>query len=382
MTIERFLGLSGAEAVSYCGDRKNFFGEYRNLSNPQGIENGDLGDELSYASESIGALSVKITLEPGESSTVCFTAGIKNNEDSTEIIRHYEVHTKETVARELREIKRYWNEIFSPFDVRTPSAEFNRMVNVMNVYACISFGYIDKFEQLIPEIAEMKDGEWSSKILENHIADYLTDRGVQTLKSVKENLNTAYGVVSVDPPYDASHAGDAALMNPGVRENGGIFSKDQALYVFAAALLGDGDDAFMYFDESSPASQNRKADIRQTEPYMYSECTDGKYSPLFGRSQGPWAVSAAKAIETACIEGICGIRPGKDCLYISPSVPSEWTEFSMHLSFKGHELFIKVDNHEHKQSGVKKVTVNGEIIDGCSVTEAQMTDNCDIEVYL
>lgn len=380
--IERFLGLSGCEVSSYCGDRDSFFGEYRDFSNPAGIENGDLGDELSYASESVGAVSFKVTLEPGESSTVCFTTGAKTDKESTEIIRHYEVHSKETVTRELKEIKRFWNERLSMFDIHSPSIEFNRMVNVCNVYTALALDENVDFSQMIPEMTEFKDGNWYSKSLEDQIEDYSADRGKKHLKSVLENKNTAFGICTLDTPFDGESKEEAAYLNAGILQNGGIFSVDQAKYIMTAALLGDGDDAFMIFDESSPASQNRKADIRETEPYAYSENTEGKYSPFFGRGHGQWDAEAAKAIETACIEGICGIRPGKDCLYLSPSIPSEWTELDILLSYKNHDLFIKIDNHDHKSSGVTRMTLNGEEVDGCCISDAKMTENCDIKIYL
>ncbi|MGN0241488.1 MAG: GH36-type glycosyl hydrolase domain-containing protein [Candidatus Weimeria sp.] len=380
--IERFLGLSGCEVSSYCGDRDSFFGEYRGLSDPEGIENGDLGNECSYASESVGAISFEITLEPGESATVCFTAGLKSDSESTEIIRHYEVHTKETVTRELKDIRRSWNEKLSALDVHSPSAEFNRMVNVCNIYEIFTLDGTGDFSQMIPEITELKDGAWYSKELEGQIEGYSDDRGRKYLKSVLENRNTAFGICTLDTPYDAKSGADEAYLNAGTLGNGGILSEDQARYILAAALLGDGDDAFMIFDESSPVSQNRKADIRRTEPYVYSNNTDGKYSPFFGRSHGDWDVKAARAVETACIEGICGIRPGKDCLYISPSIPAEWTELDIRLYYKNHDLFIRVDNHSHNSSGVSRMTLNGTDVEGCCISDADMTENCDIRVYL
>lgn len=379
---ERFLGISGAEVSSYCGDRDAFFGSYRSLCAPQGVENGDAGDELSYAEHSIGALSYKVTLEPGESKVVCITAGLMSDAGSTEIIRHYEVHTKEVVSKELKDIKNFWNKKLSTFEVQTPSPIFNRMVNTWNPYTCLARGEITDFSQLIPETTEHKDDGWYSSSLEELIDGYADDRGGKYLTYVKENLNTAYGAVSVDPPHDLSDNGEIALYNPGIRDNGGIFSQSQGKLILAEALLGNGDDAFMFFEESAPASQNRRADIRKTEPYVYSEFTEGKYSPFMGRSHISWHAKSAGVIESACIEGICGIRPDENGLYISPSIPSEWTEFSMHMTFRDRSICIQVKNPGHRQSGIEKMTVNGKKIDGCYIPESDMTENCDVIVYL
>lgn len=380
--IERFLGLSGIEVSSYCGDKDTFFGTYGDLSAPQGIVSGDAGDELSYASEAVGALSYKVTLEPGESSVVCFTAGLKNDADSTEIVRHYEVHTRETVSKELKELKAFWAKRLSAFEVQTPSAEFNRMVNVWNPYTCIAGWEISDMSQLLPNITELRDDGWYSEALDEMLDGYADDRGKKALDLIKENRNTAFGAVSLDPPCEADNDSEEALYNPGIRGNGGIFSQSQGRLILAEALLGNGDDAFMFYEESAPAAQNRKADTRRTEPYAYSEFTEGKYSPNFGRSHGSWNAKAAGVIETACIEGICGIRPDDKGLYISPSIHSEWTEFTIHMSFMGHSLCIQVKNPGHRQSGIEKMTLNGKVVEGCYIPEEKMTENNDIIVYL
>ena len=64
---ERFFGLAGAEVSSYCGDKTVFLGKYHGYGNPQGVISSDLGNVNSYNENSCGALSCKITLDPGES---------------------------------------------------------------------------------------------------------------------------------------------------------------------------------------------------------------------------------------------------------------------------------------------------------------------------
>ena len=57
------------------------------------------------------------------------------------------------------------------------------------------------------------------------------------------------------------------LFNAGTKENAGIFSQPQGWIILAEALMGHGNRAFEYFDESSPASMNDKAEVRKLEPY-------------------------------------------------------------------------------------------------------------------
>ena len=84
--IERFFGLAGAAAASFCGDKAEFLGPYRGYGNPVGVERGDLGGELNYNGNSCGALSAVVTLEPGESRTVAFLLGEKPGRESAALV--------------------------------------------------------------------------------------------------------------------------------------------------------------------------------------------------------------------------------------------------------------------------------------------------------
>ena len=90
------------------------------------------------------------------------------------------------------------------------------------------------------------------------------------MESVERELNTAYGAKVMAPSY-VDHYFDGALAGlfpPSTKENGGIFSQTQGWLILAEALMGHGDKAFQYFEESSPSSQNDKAEIRKLEPYL------------------------------------------------------------------------------------------------------------------
>ena len=132
---QRFLGLAGAEVSSYCGDKEAFLGNYRNYSNPIGVETGDLGGEMNYNLNSCGALSSKVSLAPGESKNLVFIVGMKSDEDAEAIIASYaDAETK--VNAEYNELVEYWHGKLNHFQVNTPSEEFNEMINTWNAFNC------------------------------------------------------------------------------------------------------------------------------------------------------------------------------------------------------------------------------------------------------
>ena len=132
----RFLGLAGADISSYCGDKEAFLGSYRNYSNPIGVESGDLGGELNYNSNSCGALSSKITLAPGESKTLTYIVGMKGDEEADKIIAEYNADPDKKVEAEVEELISYWHGKLEHFQVKTPSPEFNSMINTWNAFNC------------------------------------------------------------------------------------------------------------------------------------------------------------------------------------------------------------------------------------------------------
>ncbi|MCR5451088.1 MAG: N,N'-diacetylchitobiose phosphorylase, partial [Lachnospiraceae bacterium] len=132
---ERFFGLAGADVSSYCGDRKLFIGKYHDYGNPVGVEKGDLGDELSYNENSCGALSAKIRLAPGERKTILFALGEKYTDEAKQIICSY-ANTASKVESDINELKEYWSKFFDRFVVKTPSREFDTMINTWNAYNC------------------------------------------------------------------------------------------------------------------------------------------------------------------------------------------------------------------------------------------------------
>lgn len=135
IVTERFLALAGNEVSSYCGDKKEFLGLYHSYRNPVGVENGDLGNILSYNENSCGALSTVIELQPGEEKSIAFLVGMKYSEEAEAIVSKYK-DVESTCQAELKELINWWHSKFENFKVNTPSKEFNSMINTWNAYNC------------------------------------------------------------------------------------------------------------------------------------------------------------------------------------------------------------------------------------------------------
>jgi cellobiose phosphorylase len=192
------------------------------------------------------------------------------------------------------------------------------------------------------------------------------ERAKAIMDLVYEQLNTRYGARLMAPAY-RKHAFDGALallFNPSTKENAGIFLQTQGWLILAEALLGRGRRAFEYYLESCPAAQNEIAETRLLEPYVYSQFTESVDSPFEGRSHVHWLTGTASTVMVGCVEGILGLRPDINGLRLSPAVPASWKGFTIEKIFRGSKLTITVQNPEGRESGCRKLTVNGTAVEG------------------
>ena len=210
------------------------------------------------------------------------------------------------------------------------------------------------------------------------------EQAEKALESVDRELNTAYGAKVMAPSY-VDHYFDGALAGlfpPSTKENGGIFSQTQGWIILAESLMGHGNKAFQYFEESSPSSQNDKAEIRKLEPYVHGQYTEGDESPFHGRSHVHWLTGTASTCMVGCVEGICGIRPDLDGIRIAPSIPSDWKEFTMEKNFRGSKLEIKVENPNGAESGFKEFYVNGEKFEDNYIPADKLTPVTEVRLVM
>lgn len=182
------------------------------------------------------------------------------------------------------------------------------------------------------------------------------------LQTAHDRLNTPYGLEVMAPAYrfEAFDGARMLLFNPGTKENNGVFCQPQGWAILAEALLGHGERAFRYFAESSPASFNDNADLRELEPYVHGQFIEGSASPYAGRAHVHWLTGTASTVMVGCVEGILGLRPTPEGLLVSPAIPAEWDGFTMRKMFRGRQLIITVENPAHREGGVSRLILNGQ----------------------
>jgi cellobiose phosphorylase len=207
----------------------------------------------------------------------------------------------------------------------------------------------------------------------------------QCMDAVHDRLATEHGLALCDPPHTRPVDGiglSLLVFPPGHKENGGIFCHSNAWAVVAEAMLGRGDRAYAYYRSYLPARYAEAAEVRQVEPYVYAQFTHGPHSPRFGQSRNPWLTGTASWTYIAVTQYLLGLRPTAGGLRIDPCIPAGWDGFTVRRRFRGRWLTIRVDNPDHVQRGVVRLTVDGVPVEGDTVPAAALRSSSLVAAVL
>ena len=188
----------------------------------------------------------------------------------------------------------------------------------------------------------------------------------KALESVKNILDTKYGIVLLQPVYTQYHLnlGEVSTYPGGYKENGGIFCHNNPWISIAETVVGHGNRAFDVYKKICPAYLQDISDIHRTEPYVYSQMIAGKDAARFGEAKNSWLTGTAAWTFTNVSQYILGIRPEFDGLCVDPCIPDEIKEMKITRVFRGATYHITVKNPNGAEKGLKHLTVNGNDVKG------------------
>ena len=206
----------------------------------------------------------------------------------------------------------------------------------------------------------------------------------KALDSVKEQLDTRYGIVLQQPPYRHYYAnlGEISSYPPGYKENAGIFCHNNPWVSIAETYIGRGDRAFEIYRKTAPAYIEDISEIHSTEPYVYSQMIAGKDAPKHGEAKNSWLTGTAAWTFVNVSQYILGIQPEYSGLLVNPCIPKELTEFTVSRTFRGCRYHIHVTNPNHVEKGICSLTVNGVSAPVDKPIAAKAGETLDLEVIM
>ena len=197
----------------------------------------------------------------------------------------------------------------------------------------------------------------------------------KALTSVKNILETKYGVVLLQPAYTKYYLnlGEVSSYPPGYKENAGIFCHNNPWISIAETVVGHGNRAFDLYRKICPAYIEDISEIHRTEPYVYSQMIAGKDAAHFGEAKNSWLTGTAAWTFVNVSQYILGIQPDYDGLSLNPCIPSDMEEFKIRRYFRGAWYNITFQNPEHREKGISSLTVNGTAVEGNLIP---LTEGC------
>ncbi|MBQ9424547.1 MAG: hypothetical protein IJU42_01225 [Erysipelotrichaceae bacterium] len=141
--------FANREISSFDTSRDQFMGVYGSPASPNAVLKGKCSDTIAHGWQPVGAHHIHVSLKADESYDVIFALayvevpenqkfiapGIINKKPAHELLKKYDTDRK--FDKGLRDLKKFWNDLLSGFEVRTASEEVNRMVNIWNAYQCM-----------------------------------------------------------------------------------------------------------------------------------------------------------------------------------------------------------------------------------------------------
>lgn len=206
----------------------------------------------------------------------------------------------------------------------------------------------------------------------------------KALDSVKERLDTKYGVMILQPAYTRYHLelGEVSSYPPGYKENAGIFCHNNPWVSIAETVIGRGDRAFEIYKKTCPAYIEDISEIHRTEPYVYSQMVAGRDAKFFGEAKNSWLTGTAAWTFVNVSQYILGVYPTHKGLSINPCVPKDFGDFELTRKFREGTYNIKVVNPDNVEKGVKSITVDGTPVEGCVIPYVKSKETYDVVVTM
>jgi cellobiose phosphorylase len=206
----------------------------------------------------------------------------------------------------------------------------------------------------------------------------------KSLDSVKEWLDTPYGIVLQQPAFTKYYIeyGEISTYPAGYKENAGIFCHNNPWIMIAETLVGNGDRAFEYYSKIAPAYLEEISDLHKVEPYVYAQMIAGKDAYKPGEAKNSWLTGTAAWNFAAITQYILGVKPDYNGLSVDPCIPKDWKGFKVTRKFRDATYHVTVSNPNGVSKGIKSITVDGKAVEGNVLPILPAGSEAQVEVVM
>ncbi len=143
-----FFGLAGVEANAFDADLTTFLGTYGSYAAPEAVVKGRCSNSTAFGDMPAAAFEIELHLEAGESKTFACVFGVGKAEIEGQAALTAMASTDEIDAA-LSAVKSETHDKLRSFEVQTPDAAFNSMLNTWAPYNCLMTFYWSRTASLV-----------------------------------------------------------------------------------------------------------------------------------------------------------------------------------------------------------------------------------------
>ena len=202
------------------------------------------------------------------------------------------------------------------------------------------------------------------------LGDVADKEKIPLITAAVDSMKHDFGFPLNMPPYEnySPDAGRMSGMLPGLFENGGVYCHATGFKILMDCKLGRASEAIRTLKKIMPDSEKNPSSQSGAEPYVFTNCysTHPKY---YGKSYWSWTTGTSAWCMMGLYEGIMGVKRDYDGLEIRPCFPKDWERAEMIRHFRNADYHIVIENPNHTEAGVPRITVDGVQIEGSCIPD-------------
>ena len=194
------------------------------------------------------------------------------------------------------------------------------------------------------------------------------DRARRLIESCDKILDTPVGYLLLAPSYKREDAsiGRISSLEPGICENGTVYSHLNIWMILGLLRYGMGDKAYEVYKKITPGYVDGGMALKEKcPPYMYANCYFGpEHRNNSFQMEFTWITGSVAWFNTVPVQEMLGVQADYDGLLIDPCLPSEWERCEVERSFRGAAYHIEILNPQRLQRGIVTLVLDGHPVKG------------------
>ena len=194
------------------------------------------------------------------------------------------------------------------------------------------------------------------------------ERANTLIKAMDEHMLTPVGYLLLTPSYKEfdDTIGRISSMEPGICENGTIYSHTNIWMILGLLKYGKADLAYELFKKIAPGYiVGDNAEIKnKCLPYMFSNCYFGpEHKNSAFQMEYSWITGSVAWYTNTMENYLVGVRPTYEGLVVDPHLPFDGAK--MHRTFRNAEYDVTIENKGKKAKDYTlDIVVDGNKLDG------------------